>query len=310
MSITALRDLRVVALLATLCCLLWGSAFPAIKAGYAWLSIAPGDTASQLLFAGWRFVLAGLILLCWARAAGRSLGLSRAQARNVTLLGLGQTALQYVFFYIGVAHTTGAKASIMNATTVFFTVLLAHFVYANDRLSRRKAVGCLLGFAGVVVVNLAGSGLDLDLTLAGEGAIVASSLIIAVTMIFGKRISQTLDPVVMTGWQLAIGGAALVAAGEAGGGQLRGFGLSAGLLLGYMAVLSAVAFALWSTLLRNNPVSFVTSFNFTIPIFGVTLSALLLGESVLELRYAAGLVLVSAGVWLVTRAARLPASTP
>src|SRR5690606_6429065 len=49
--------------LATLCCLLWGSAYPAIKGGYALLGVAASDTAAQMLFAGWRFLLAGVILL-------------------------------------------------------------------------------------------------------------------------------------------------------------------------------------------------------------------------------------------------------
>src|SRR5690606_35065528 len=86
--------------LATLCCLLWGSAYPAIKNGYALLSIAPGDIASQVLFAGWRFVLAGAILLVVGAALRKPVfALTLRQARQVAQLGLTQTAVQYVFFY-------------------------------------------------------------------------------------------------------------------------------------------------------------------------------------------------------------------
>ena len=67
---------RYLILLATLCCLLWGSAYPAIKSGYALLAIGRDDTASQLVFAGWRFVLAGVLLLGMARAMG---GLTRTE---------------------------------------------------------------------------------------------------------------------------------------------------------------------------------------------------------------------------------------
>lgn len=52
-----------VLLLATFCCLLWGSAYPAIKHGYAMFGIARHDVASQMVFAGVRFVAAGLLLL-------------------------------------------------------------------------------------------------------------------------------------------------------------------------------------------------------------------------------------------------------
>ena len=72
--------------LATLCCILWGSAYPAIKNGYALLHIAPDDIASQMLFAGWRFALAGLILLVVAAVMKKSiLGLSVRQVGQVAI---------------------------------------------------------------------------------------------------------------------------------------------------------------------------------------------------------------------------------
>lgn len=294
---------RNVVLMATLCCLLWGSAYPAIKGGYALLGIDRGDTAAQLSFAGYRFVLAGLLLLGLARAMGRPvLALALAQWAQVGLLGLTQTALQYVFFYVGLAHTTGVKGSILNATGTFFSVLLAHFVFHNDRLSRRKALGCAVGFVGVMVVNLraGGPGMDGGFTLLGEGFIVIAALVLSAASIYGKGLSQRLDPMVMTAWQLAIGGLLLALAGHAGGGRLSGFGWASSALLGYMAVLSAVAFALWAALLKHNRVGTVTVFNFLIPVFGAVLSALFLGEAILAWRNLAALGLVCAGIWLVT----------
>ncbi len=289
-------------LLATLCCALWGSAFPAVKGGYALLKVAPTDIASQLLFAGWRFALAGAILLIVAMAMKKPvLAMSRRQAGQVALLGLTQTAIQYVFFYIGLAHASGVKSSIMNATSVFFSVVLAHFLYADDRLSGRKALGCLIGFMGVVVVNLGGGALGFDFTLLGEGFIVIAAFILAAASIYGKRLSRSLDPMVMTGWQLFVGGLILTAAGMGMDGELQGFDLTSGALLLYLALLSSVAFAVWSLLLKHNPVGMIAAFNFLIPVFGVSLSALFLGESMLRWSYLIALVLVCAGIWLVTR---------
>ena len=300
------RNRPAVVALATLCCLLWGSAYPAIKSGYALLQIAPDDIASQVLFAGWRFVLAGVVLLLVAAAMRKPvLSLRVRQAGQVALLGLAQTALQYVFFYIGLAHATGVKSSIMNATGVFFRVVLAHFIYADDRLSARKALGCLIGFLGVVVVNLGGGGeLTFDVTLLGEGFVVIAAFVLAAASIYGKRLSATIDPMVMTGWQLLIGGVALTLGGLAFGGELRGWDITSGVLLVYMALLSSVAFALWSLLLKHNPVGLIAAFNFLVPVFGVALSALFLGESLLSWNNLAALLLVSGGIWLVTRASR------
>ena len=303
-------DRKVVFLLATLCCLLWGSAYPAIKGGYALLDIARGDTAAQLAFAGWRFLLAGALLLLIARLMGKPVwSLAPAQWRQVGLLGLAQTSLQYVFFYVGLANTTGVKGSILNATGTFFSVLLAHFIYANDRLSRRKALGCAVGFVGVMVVNLRGAqGLDASFTLLGEGFIVIAAFVLSAASIYGKRVSQRLDPMVMTGWQLGLGGLVLLLGGLAGGGDIRGWSAGSLALLGYMAVLSAAAFALWAALLKHHRVGQVTVFNFLIPVFGALLSALFLGEAVFEWRNLIALVMVCGGIWLVTtEAAAAPA---
>ncbi len=295
--------------LATLCCALWGSAFPAVKSGYALLHIAREDIASQLVFAGWRFALAGLILLFVAAALKKPvLRLERRQTAQVALLGLTQTAIQYVFFYIGLAHATGVKSSIMNSTSVFFSVVLAHYLYADDRLNGRKALGCLIGFLGVVVVNLGGSGLEFDFSLRGEGFIVIAAFVLAAASIYGKRVSRQFDPMIMTGWQLFIGGAALTGAGWAAGGHLEALNAASGALLLYLALLSSIAFAVWSVLLKHHPVGLIAAFNFLIPVFGVTLSAAFLGESMFKWSYLIALILVCGGIWLVTRSTRAATS--
>lgn len=287
--------------LATMCCLLWGSAYPAIKGGYALLAIEPADIASQILFAGWRFVLAGIILLAFASAMRKPIfSLGARQAGQVTLLGLAQTAVQYVFFYIGIAHASGVKSSIMNATGVFFSVVLAHFIYTNDQLSRRKALGCLVGFLGVVAVNLGSGGqLTFDFTILGEGFVIIAAFVLAAASIYGKRLSNSIDPMVMTGWQLLIGGGFLTGAGMAFGGHIEGLGISSGALLLYMALLSSVAFAVWSLLLKHNPVGRIAAFNFLVPVFGVGLSVIFLGETLLRWNNLAALILVSIGILLV-----------
>ena len=295
-------DRRVVVVLASLCCLLWGSAYPAIKTGYALFDIAAGDIPSKLLFAGYRFMFAGLVLLALAMFTRRNVFvLNRGNLFSTCLLGLTMTSLQYVFFYVGLAYTTGVKSSILNAATTFFSVLLAHYLYRNDRLNLRKVAGCLIGFAGVVVVNFSKDLLDFDFTLLGEGFVVISMFILSATSIYGKKLSQTMDAVVLTGYQLGIGGFVLVVAGYAAGGKLEGFTPGSTALLAYMVVLSSVAYSLWTTLLKYNRVGMVVVFNLLIPIFGAVLSAIFLGESVLEWKNIVALALVCGGIWLVTR---------
>lgn len=293
---------KVVFLLASLCCLLWGSAYPAIKNGYALFHIAANDIPSKLVFAGWRFVFAGLVLLVFAAISRKPVfQLDRRTFGQVTLVGLTQTSLQYVFFYIGLAYATGVKSSIMNATGTFFSVLLAHYIYKNDRLSFNKVLGCVAGFTGVMVVNFSEGLLAFDFTLLGEGFVVIAAFVLSAASIYGKKVSQRVDSVVLTGWQLAIGGLALLVIGVATGGTLTGFTLQSTLLMVYLVVLSSAAFSLWTILLKYNRVSMITVFNFMIPIFGTLLSAVFLDERFLEWKNGLALLLVCYGIWLVTK---------
>ncbi|EMP6171290.1 DMT family transporter [Citrobacter amalonaticus] len=296
---------NVVWLSAAFCCLLWGSAYPAIKSGYEIFQIAADDIPSKIVFAGYRFLFAGLLLLLLAIAQRKPIGrLSSRQFGQLTLLGVTQTSLQYIFFYIGLAFTTGVKGSIMNATGTFFSVLLAHFIYQNDKLSYNKTLGCILGFTGVMVVNFNSGLLDFNFTLAGDGSIVLAAFILSAATLYGKRLSQTVDPTVMTGYQLGIGGLVLVIGGYVFGGTLAVHGLASVAILGYLTLLSSVAFALWSILLKYNRVGMIAPCNFLIPVSGAVLSAIFLGENILEWKYAIALVLVCSGIWWVNKVKR------
>ncbi|WP_036212775.1 DMT family transporter [Massilia alkalitolerans] len=304
------RPLVVVAL-ATLCCLLWGSSYPAIKTGYALLGITQQDIPSKLVYAGYRFLLAGIGVALAAWLLQKKFPVPpRDQLRQVFVLGVAQTSLQYVFFYIGLAYTTGVRASILNATTTFFSVLLAHFLYKDDRLSARKGAGCALGLAGVLAVNADASLLGSGVSLQGEGFIVLAAFVLSAASIYGKRVSQRMDAMTMTAWQLAIGGLVLLAAGYATGGSLGRLDLVSGLLLVYLAALSAVAFTLWSLLLKHNPVGLISMFAFLVPLFGAALSGIWLHEDVLTWTNLVALVLVCGGVLLVTRGPRAAAVRP
>ncbi|MBN9362014.1 MULTISPECIES: DMT family transporter [unclassified Devosia] len=297
-------DRRLVIAIALFCCFLWGSAVPAVKIGYGLFAIAPSDTPSLMLFAGARFFLAGVMLLGYSTLTRKPIVQPPRRLGQLGLLGLVSTAGQYLFYYIGLAHSTGVKVSIITSTSTFFSVLIAHFLYANDKLTPRRTLGCLLGFAGVVAVNLAAGGIDLHVSLLGEGFIVIAALLFAVGGVYGKGLSADMDAAVMTGWQLLLGGAILGLAGLVLGGSFGAFGLEAALLLAYLAALSAAAFALWSVLLKHNPVGSVSIFICAIPIFGVLLAGLFLGESIFEWKNLVALVLVSVGIWMVTATRR------
>jgi len=218
----------------------------------------------------------------------------RSSLPEVCILSLFQTILQYTFFYIGLSHTTGMKSSVITASNVFLSILVSVIVFRTEKLTLRKLLGCVLGFSGIILINLTGEN-DLSMSFSGEGLVFLSALSYAFSASFTKRFSKTADPVLLSSWQFIIGGAAMITAGLAAGGSHSSFTTAGTAMLLYLAFISAAAFSLWSILLKYNPVSSVSVFGFMNPVFGVILSALLLSE-----RSAAGPLMIASALALIT----------
>ena len=292
---------RNIALLATLCCILWGSAYPSIKIGYSLFNI--NDIGSKLVFAGYRFALAGILVLLLESITKKNIfNFSKKQFGQITLLGLTQTAIQYIFFYIGLSYTTGVRGSIINGTGTFVSIILAHFIYKNDKLNFNKIIGCIIGFLGVIIVNLNRQSLgESSFTFKGDGFVMIAAIIFAASAIYGKKVTQTQEASIVTGFQLFIGGVTLTILGWILGGSLKGFTIASTALLIYMALLSSVAFAIWTKLLKYNKVGIISVFNFLVPVFGTLLSGLVLGENIFDIKILIALILVCYGILLVYR---------
>ena len=288
-------------------CFLWGSAFPCIKIGYRLFGIPAGDSASQLLFAGIRFFLAGLMVIGVASFQKKKFAApSAAGIPKVLILALLQTAGQYFFFYIGLAHASGVSSSIIEGANTFFCILVAAFVFRSERINIRKMLGCAVGFLGVVLIQLPDGGMDIHFSLVGEGFVLFSTVLAAFSSSYIKKVGQREDPMVMSGWQFFAGGLMLAAGGFFAGGRISPAAAgeqqaAAILLLFYMAFISATAYTIWSMLLKYNPVSRISVFSFINPMFGVLLSALLLGEGgrAFSLTGILALILVCLGIVIV-----------
>ena len=292
-------NMLFVAAAALLCCALWGSATPFIKIGYE-LLLPERNVASTILFAGIRFTLAGVLtVLIYSVARRKFLYPKREKLGKVATISAFQTVLQYIFFYIGLANTTGVKGTIISGSNAFFAILIASLLFKQEKLTAKKILGCLVGFAGIIVVNL--KGLDLNMNFLGDGFVLFSAISYAVSSVLMKRYSKNEDPVILSGYQFVMGGLFMVLVGLILGGRVSvSSGAGLGVLV-YLSFLSAVAYALWGILLKHNPVSRVTIFSFMIPVFGVLLSQLLLTEqsNVSPLNLLITLVLVCAGILIL-----------
>ena len=279
-------------------CFLWGSAFPIIKVGYNLFEISGSDTYGKILFAGYRFLLSGVMILAFCCLTGRKIKVKRYEIKGILLLGLLQTAINYTFFYIGLSNTSGTKGSILSATGTLFTVILAHFFYREDKLTNQKIIGLILGFIGVVLVNLNG-GLGGGFSLMGEGFLLIASLTGAISGIYTKKLAKEIDTFLLSAYQLLIGAVFLIIVGFVGGAQNLNLTSQNIWLLLYLAFISAAAFSIWTILLKYNGVGKVTIYKFTIPIFGTFLSYILLKERLLGPNVVLAITLVSLSIILI-----------
>ena len=124
----------------------------------------------------------------------------------VLKLAMVQTVGQYIFFYIGLAHTSGVKSSIIGASNVFLfhTCGCSHLSYGKS-LSAKKVLGCAAGFAGVVLINVSGQSLDMNFSFLGEGFIFLSAVSYAFSSALIKRYWDKENPVTLSGWQFLSG---------------------------------------------------------------------------------------------------------
>ena len=284
-----------VVITALLCTALWGSATPFIKTGYQCLKVE--GTPSIMLFAGIRFALAGLItIVIYSIIERKFLFPKKESFKYVGIVSIFQTILQYVFFYVGLANTSGVKGAILSGSSAFFSILVASLIFRMEKLTFRKVIACIIGFAGVVAVNL--NGLELNFNFLGDGFVILSTLSLAFSSVFMKVFSKSENPVIISGYQFVLGGIVMICIGLSFGGRIS-FESAKGIgILTYLSFLSAIAYALWGILLKHNPVSKVTIFNFMTPVFGVVLSKLILTESasVGMANVLIALVLICAGI--------------
>jgi len=285
-----------VAIVALFCCALWGSATPFIKVGYE-LMLPVRNVSSTILFAGTRFALAGIFtIIIYSVARRKLLYPKKENLGKVAKISCFQTIIQYIFFYIGLSNTTGVKGTIMSGSNAFFAMLVACLIFRQEKISFKKVIACIIGFAGIVFVNL--DGLDFNMNFTGDCFVLFASVAYAVSSVLMKIYSKDEDPVVLSGYQFVFGGIVMMIIGAAFGGAFQVTSLKAAGVLVYLALLSAMAYSLWGVLLKYNPVSKVTIYTFMIPVFGVILSSIMLteGSSVAPLNLLITLVLVCTGI--------------
>ena len=278
----------------------WGWAYPLIKMGFEEFAITPDMTGNKILFAGVRFTFSGLIILAFAKAKRRSFAMRRKTDWWFMLLfALLNTTFHYSTFYIGLSFSAGARAAILNSLSVFLLVIMACIFFKSDRFTMGKVLGCVLGFAGILALNMGGAESG-HFTLLGDGMIIVNALCSAVASLLTRSLIKRVDVFVGTGYSLGLGGLLLLVPSLLAGAtmpQITWWGLVILLLL---IGISALSFVLYNKLISCNPVGKVAIFNSLIPVVGAVTSCLCLGET-FYWKYVIAGALATAGIYIINK---------
>ncbi len=291
---------------ATLATFLWGSAFPAVKVGYGIIGIQKQNTFLQLEFAGYRFVLAALLLILLSAVVNRgAFTLNKRHILAVVKVGSAQTFLQYIFFYVGIGLSSGIDGAIIASSITFFQLGLAHLMYHDDKVSLRKIGAAAIGFIGILFYHVMKNGMVFSFGM-GEACMFAAMFFAALGNLFNRQTALPVLP--LTAFQMLLGGVGLVCVGALQVG-FAPFDLSFQflLILLYLSLVSAASFFLWNSIMAHNKAGSVSVYLFLVPIFGVTLSALVLGEK-LDWFVFPALLLIAVSIFIAHRAAPAPSN--
>lgn len=272
---------------------IWGSSF-------LWIKIAL-EELDPFTLVGYRllFGAVGMALVLFARRP--ALPKERRTWLLLALMGLTNTALPFVLISWGEIMIDSAVASILNSTTPLFTLVIAHFFLSDERMNVARALGLLLGFAGILLLFSRDVGLEgFRSGLLGQAAVLAAAFSYAGSSVFARRafrnvplLIQAAVPLFSADLLIWVGAIALESPVAVPSLPVTWLALAWLGLLG-----SCVAYLLYFYLINNVGSTRSTLVTYMFPVIGVALGVLFLDEK-LDLRLIIGALMVVAGIGVV-----------
>lgn len=279
--------------LAILATLLWSTAFAVVKIGLMY--------SSPMLFAGVRFILAGVLLLPLCGNLRNYFESIRSGIKSILLISLFQTFLLYSLFFWGMSLVPGSIGAVVTGSSPLITAVAAHIFLKDDKLSLRKAIYIFSGIFGVVLISVERQ-LVLSNSLkelAGIFILLTASFVSAMGNIIVASDKSTVAPITLNSAQMGIGGFGLlflsfIIEGHPQCEVTKQFVFA----LLWLAFISAAGFSIWFYLIKQErvKVSELNMWKFILPIFGALISWILLKNDSPTLLSVLGMLIVAFSV--------------
>ena len=271
-------------------CALFGANAVAIKISLSGLGV--------FTTAGLRFSMASVAVFIWARITGRSFHIKKGQIHQLLIISMMFT-VQLSLFYLGISKSNASRATLMVNLQPFFTLFLAHFFIPGDRITKRKTIGIMLGFAGVAFVFMEKKGVTADFQV-GDLIILFAAFLWACNAVYTKRIIHAFKPFHMVLYPMIFSVPFFFLEGFIwDGAMIAHVDAKVFCALLYQGLVTAsFCFVAWITLLQKYGAVALHSFIFIMPVSGVLLGGLVLGEPI-TVNIIIALLLIVSGILLV-----------
>ena len=271
-------------------CVIFGSNAVAIKFSFSGIGV--------FTTAAIRFSIAAIAIYIWAKASGQSLMLKKGQLYQVLILG-ALFAVQLSMFYFGLSKSNASRGTLIVNLLPFWILFLAHFFIPGDRITRRKFFGILLGFSGVAFMFAENEGVTADFRT-GDLIILSATVIWSCSVIYLKRIIGAFSAFQITFHSMVFAVPVFLLEAllwDAPMVSKLDFKIIGAVL--YQSLITATfGFVTWNMLLQKYGAVALHSFIFIMPIAGVALGGLLLGEPITS-KLLIALTLIVAGILVV-----------
>ena len=271
-------------------CVIFGSNAVAIKFSFSGIGV--------FTTAAIRFSLAAIAIYIWAKATGHSLMLKKGQLGQLLILG-ALFAVQLSMFYFGLSKSNASRGTLIVNLLPFWILFLAHFFIPGDRITRRKLFGILLGFSGVAFMFAEKQGVTADFRT-GDLIILSATIIWSCSVIYLKRIISAFSAFQITLYSMVFAVPVFLLEAllwDAPMISKLDFKIVGAVL--YQSLITATfGFVTWNMLLQKYGAVALHSFIFIMPITGVALGGLLLGEPITS-KLLIALALIVAGILVV-----------
>jgi drug/metabolite transporter (DMT)-like permease len=282
--------------LAILACWLWSTAFVGVKIG---LEFQP-----PFQFAGIRFFISGLLLFVYFGKPQRFIAEVKDNLGYALLVSFVQIFLLYALFYSGLNLVPSALGAMLNGASPLFIAIVAHFTISDDKMTPLKTGSILLGVAGIAIITLGRSNVEMrsELEYLGIALLLLNNIVSGFANVLVSRRNTGISPLVLSSVSLMIGGLGLfIVSIPLEGLNLGPFPIEYYISLAWLSFLSAAAFTIWFALLRRPQVkvSTLNVWKFLIPVSGALLSWIILENESADSVSVIGMIIIAISLIVV-----------